>query len=230
MQDLSRPGDRFCAPVEGWAAAVVPLMLVVHGILHVPAESKTDTEVGGDLTVCRHRLMRYRAALGGEGSQPGEPGGQAGIQPQLAQGPGRHTPRAVQVDQVQAEPGSQFIISEEPGQHRAAGATAHVLEQGPVKHRLQILGLHPERAAELDAHEGGVGAVFHPLCRSQTGAEGKSAQQFGCAPRSRPPACRRDRGGSAAHVLSVARVRGRSQAWIARRVTGEENGSNWGNR
>ena len=167
MQDLGRAGDLFCAPMESWAAAVVPLMLVMHGVLHVRTEPKADGEVGGDLAVCRHRLVRHRSAPGGEGGQPGEPGGQAGIQPQPAHGPGRHAAGTVQVDQVQAEPGSPRIVGEERGQHRAAGATSHVLEQGTVEDGLQAVGPHPERAPELDAHEGCVGPVFHPLCRGQ---------------------------------------------------------------
>ena len=81
----------------------------------------------------------------------------------------------MQIDQVQVEPGNQFIIGEKPGQHRAAGATSRILDQRPVKDSLQVLGPHPERAPELDAHERCVGPVFHLLCRSQARAVGKGA-------------------------------------------------------
>jgi hypothetical protein len=208
MQDLGRPRDRFCAPAESWAATVVSLMLVMDSVLHVTTEPEADREVGGDLTVRSHRLVRHRAALGGEGGQPGKPAWQAGIQVQLAHRPGRHVARAVQVDQVQAEPGSQFVICEEPGQHGAAGAAAHVLEQGPVKDGLEVLGRRPECAAKLDANKGCVGSVFHPLCGGQSGTKGKRAKQFRCWPGSRSLALRRNPRGSAAHIASITRVPG----------------------
>jgi hypothetical protein len=137
MQDLGRPGDRFCAPMEGWAPAVAPLVLVMHGVLHAATKAKADSEVGGNFTVCRHGLVRHRAALGNEG---GQPGGQAGIQPQPAHGPGRHATGTTQVDQVQVEPGHQFIVGEERGQHHAAGTASHVLEQGPLEDGLHTVG------------------------------------------------------------------------------------------
>jgi hypothetical protein len=79
MQHLSWPGDRICTPAKGRAAAVVPLVLVVHGILHVMAEPEAGGEVGCDLAVGRHRLMRHGPALGGEGGQAGQPHGEGGI-------------------------------------------------------------------------------------------------------------------------------------------------------
>ena len=74
VQDLSRAGDLLRGPAERRAAPVVPFVLVVDGVLHVRAEPEAGGEVGGDLTVCRHRLVRDRAAPRGEGGQPGEPG------------------------------------------------------------------------------------------------------------------------------------------------------------
>jgi hypothetical protein len=59
--------DRFFPPVEGRAAAVVSVMLVVHGVLNVATEPWVGGEVGGDLAVCRYRLVRHRQALGCEG-------------------------------------------------------------------------------------------------------------------------------------------------------------------
>ena len=91
----------------------------------------------------------------------------------------------MQVDQVQVEPGNHLIIGEVPGQHRAAGAASRILDQRPVKDGLQVLGPRPERVPELDAYEGRVGPVFHPLGRSQARAEGQRAQQPGSAGRLR---------------------------------------------
>jgi hypothetical protein len=79
MQHLSGPGDRIGAPAKGRPAAVVPLVLVVHGILHVRAEPEAGGEVGGDLAVGGHRLVRHGPALGGEGGQAGQPHGEGGI-------------------------------------------------------------------------------------------------------------------------------------------------------
>jgi len=106
VQDLGRAGDRVSPPPEGGAAAVVPFVLEVHRILDVAAESEPGGEVGGDLTVGRHRLVRHRPALGSEGGQPGQPRGQGGIQPQLALGPAPHAARAMHVNQHEVEPGS----------------------------------------------------------------------------------------------------------------------------
>ncbi len=128
MQDLGRAGDRIRVLVERRATAVVALPLVVHGLLHVRAEPEAVGEVGGDLAMRGHRLMRQRPATGGEGGQPGDPPGQRRVQPHLGRHPGEHAARAVHVDQVEVEPGGQFLVGEERGQHRAARAAAHILD------------------------------------------------------------------------------------------------------
>jgi hypothetical protein len=112
----------------------------MHGVLHLTAEPEAGGEVGRDLTVCRHRLVRHWGALGGEGGQPGEPGGEAGIQRRPAHGPGGQAVGTMRVDQVQAEPGNPLFIGDERGQHRAAGAASHVLEQGPEEDGLHAVG------------------------------------------------------------------------------------------
>jgi hypothetical protein len=106
VQHLGRRRDGFVPPMEGQAAPVVALVLVVHRVLHVRAQPEPDGEAGGDVAMRGHRLMRHRPALGREPGQPGQPRGQGRIQPHLRPGPGEHAARAVQVDQVEIEPGA----------------------------------------------------------------------------------------------------------------------------
>ena len=133
--------------VRAWATAAV--RLVTSSLARMcsvvrRADAKASGEVGGDLAVHGRRLVHDRAAPGGEGGQPGEPGGQAASRCSPAHGPGGHVPGAVQVDQVQVEPGNHLIVGEVPGQHRAAGAASGILDQRPVKDGLQVPG--PARA------------------------------------------------------------------------------------
>jgi hypothetical protein len=107
VQHLGRPRDGFSPPVEGRATPVVTLVLVVHRGLHMRTQPEPGGEAGRDLAMGRHRLTRHRPALGRERGQPGQPRGQGRIQPHLRPGPGEHAARAVQVDQVEIEPGRQ---------------------------------------------------------------------------------------------------------------------------
>ena len=78
----------------------------------------------------------------------------------------------------------------------------------------QVPGPRPERVPELDAHEGRVGPVLHPLCRSQARAVGKRAEQLGSAGRLRSrarPVCNH----GAAHRPSLARAGAGPQPRIA---------------
>ena len=232
VQDLGRARNRLRGPAKSRAAPVMPLILVVDRVLHMMAEPQAGSEVGGDLTVHRHRLVHHRAAPRGEGGQPGQPGRQARVQPQPAHRPGPHAAGTMQVDQVQVKPGNHLIIGEEPGQHRAAGTAPRILDQRPVKDGLQVPGPRPQRAPELDPHKGRVGPVLHLLGRSQARTVGQRAQQLSTAGRLRSrarPICSH----SAAHPGKPSPRRSRPQARTAlgscQGVTNITAAGKWGN-
>ena len=56
-----------------------------------------------------------------------------------------------------------------------------VVQASSCTEQTPVLGPRPERVTDLDPHEGRVGPVFHPFCRSQARAEGQSAQQLSYA-------------------------------------------------
>jgi hypothetical protein len=127
VQYLRWQGDLLCLLVEGTAAAVVAFVLEAHGVLHVRTETEAGGEVGGDLAVRGHRLVRHRPAPGGERGQAREPCREGGVEAHLALGPGQHAAGAVRIDHDEAYPVSLLRFGEVGGQQRTAGAAADVL-------------------------------------------------------------------------------------------------------